>query len=132
MKGPKAERVAGLRGALLELHKAMLDAQRIRYEKRHGRIETSGEFLGHVLHHPDFEWIRALSALMAQLDEWADDDRPADDMELVAIAGAVRGLLQPHGENADFGCRYWDFVEHEPEVTMAHVKVWRLVEGHQP
>ena len=58
----RAEKVAGLRHTLLELHKAMLDAQRIEYERAFGRIATSGEYLGLVLNHPEFEWIRALSA----------------------------------------------------------------------
>lgn len=132
MKGPKAERIAGLRQPLLELHKAMLDAQRIRYERAHGRIETRGEFLGRVLHHPDFEWIRALSTLIAQLDEWAEEESAGNDADLAAIVEAVRALVQPAGENAAFSCRYWDLVENEPAVTMAHVKVWRVVDGPPP
>ena len=56
----REQKVAGLRHTLLELHKAMLGVQRIEYERANGRIETSGEFLGLVLNHPDFEWIRAL------------------------------------------------------------------------
>jgi hypothetical protein len=31
-----------LRRALLELHKALLDAQRIRYERENGRVESGG------------------------------------------------------------------------------------------
>ena len=34
-----------------------------RNERDHGRIETSGEFLGLVLEHKAFEWLRELSAL---------------------------------------------------------------------
>ena len=59
-----------LRHSVLALHKALLDAQRIRYEREHGRISTSGEFLGLVLEHPSFAWLRTLSALIARIDEW--------------------------------------------------------------
>jgi len=37
-----------LRHALLQLHKTLLDAQRIRYERDYGRVESTGELLAHV------------------------------------------------------------------------------------
>ena len=128
MDSARAGRIAGLRHELLELHRAVLDAQRIEYERGHGRIETSGELLGLVLNHPEFDWIRSLSALIAQMDEWADDGDAASDEELDNIVGAFRNLIRPDGENREFGCRYWKMVEDLPEVTVAHVKVWRLVQ----
>ncbi|MGZ5032931.1 MAG: hypothetical protein ACXWAC_07005, partial [Usitatibacter sp.] len=79
-----------LRHALLELHKSMLDAQRVRYERDHGRIGSAGEFLGIVLEHPEFGWIRELSALIAQLDEWSELSGKASDAELAAIVEKLR------------------------------------------
>lgn len=127
MEGNRGRRTAELRHVLLELHKAMLDAQRIEYERAHGRIETSGEFLGLVLNHPEFEWIRALSALIAQLDEWAEDADAASEAGLDSIVEALRSLIRPEGANPAFTARYWKMVEDEPHVTVAHVKAWRLV-----
>src|SRR6266852_2397650 len=49
-----------LRHALLQLHKALLDAQRIRYERENGRIESRGELLALVLEDASFEWLRTL------------------------------------------------------------------------
>src|SRR5258706_12324570 len=63
------EFVQQLRHSILELHKALLDAQRIRYEREHGRIQSAGELLGLVLEHPPFAWLRTLSALIARLGE---------------------------------------------------------------
>ena len=125
----RGARVEKLRHALLELHKAMLDAQRIEYERAHGRIETSGEFLGLVLNHPEFEWIRALSALIAKLDEWAEDTDTASENGLDGIVEALRALIRPEGSNPAFAVRYWRMVQDEPGVTVAHVKTWRLVDG---
>ena len=127
MGSDRAARVSNLRHSLLELHKALLDAQRIAYERTHGRIETSGEFLGLVLNHPEFEWIRALSALIAQLDEWAEEMETASPAELDGIVEALRSLIRPEGANAAFSARYWRMVEDVPGVTVAHVKAWRLV-----
>lgn len=127
MEGNRGRRIDELRHTLLELHKAMLDAQRIEYERAHGRVETSGEFLGLVLNHPEFEWIRALSALIAQLDEWAEDAAAAGEAGLDSIVEALRSLIRPEGANPAFTARYWKMVEDEPRVTVAHVKAWRLV-----
>lgn len=123
----RAARVDRLRPPLLELHKAMLDAQRIQYERLHGRIETSGEFLGLVLNHPEFEWIRALSALIARLDEWAEGMEREGEGEFDSLVEALRSLIRPEGANAEFTGRYWKMVEGEPAVTVAHVKAWKLV-----
>lgn len=127
MEANRAARVEPLRHTLLELHKALLDARRIQYERLNGRIETSGEFLGLVLNHPEFEWIRALSALIAQLDEWAEGMEGEGEGGLDSLVEALRSLIRPEGANAEFSAKYWKMVESEPAVTVAHVKAWRLV-----
>ena len=127
MEGNRGKRTAELRHTLLALHKAMLDAQRILYEREHGRLETTSQFLGLVLEHPDFEWIRELSALIAQLDEWAEDVDASSEAGLDTLVDALRSLIRPEGANPAFTARYWKMVEDEPHVTVAHVKAWRLV-----
>jgi len=113
---------------LLDLHRALIDAQRIEYERARGRVETRGEFLGLVLNHPEFEWIRALSALIAQLDEWAEETDPASESGLEGIVEALRGLIRRDGVNPAFSERYWTMVDQAPDVTVAHVKAWRTIE----
>ncbi len=127
--GDRLARVDEIRHQLLRLHKAMIDAQRLPYERAHGRIETTSQFLGLVLEHPDFEWIRALSALIAQLDEWREEPQTASDEELREILAALRSLIQPEGPNADFSGLYWRMVESAPDVLMEHVKLWRMIGG---
>jgi hypothetical protein len=122
-------RVEQLRHVLLELHKSLLDAQRIEYERARGRIETRGEFLGLVLNHPQFEWIRAMSALIAQMDEWAEEAEGTTEEQFEGIVEALRDLIRPEGTNAAFSPKYWHLVNNTPDVTVAHVKAWRLVEG---
>lgn len=124
----RQSRVGPLRHALLDLHRTLIDAQRIEYERVRGRVETRGEFLGLVLNHPDFEWIRKLSALIAELDEWAEDEDSASEPGYDGIVEALRSLIRPDGADPGFGGRYWKMVEANPDVTVAHVKTWRLVE----
>ena len=118
-----------LRLATLELHKALLDAQRIRYERDHGRIRTSSEFLGLVLEHPAFAWLRALSSLIAQLDEWIEERDERGEEELRAWVEALRALLATDSANAVFSKPYRELVDAVPEVLVEHVKLWRLLES---
>jgi hypothetical protein len=118
--------VEEMRHAMLELHRRLIDAQRIQYEKLHGRVQTTSEFLGLVLEHPDFEWIRALSALVAQLDEWRETE-VRDAGELDAIVAALRRLIQPQGSDTEFSRKYWEMIERTPEVLIDHVKLTRLL-----
>jgi len=126
------EATVELRHAVLDLHKALMDAQRIRYERSHGRVATSGEFLGLVLEHPEFAWLRALSALIARLDEWMEEAQPEGAEELSALIAALRSLVAPEGANALFSAAYWSIVNDVPEATIAHVKLWRLLEAARP
>ena len=116
-----------LRHALLDLHKSMIDAQRIIYERDHGRVQTPAQFLGLVLEHPDFEWIRELSALMALLDEWREDARGVESVSLDDIVGGLRALIQRESANARFTDRYWRMLDSTPEVLVGHVKLWRML-----
>jgi hypothetical protein len=120
--------LAGLRDALLELHKAILRAQQIAYEREHGRVASRGELLQLVVQHPDFKWIRALSALIAQLDEWSEagvDTARAEELD--AVIHALQTLIQPDGTNGEFTTRYWPLLEMVPEALVAHVKLWRML-----
>ena len=116
-----------VRHSVLELHRSLLDAQRIRYERDHGRIETSGEFLGLVLEHPVFEWLRELSALIAQLDEWLEGGEKARREEFDEILASLRSMIQAGGANTRFNKPYWELVEEAPAVLVEHVKLWRLL-----
>lgn len=120
--------VAALRRALLDLHKAILAAQQVRYEREHGRVESRGALLQLVVAHPDFEWLRALSSLIAQLDEWAET-KGAGDEEVQAVVRALQLLIHPDGTNAAFTSRYWPLLESVPEALVAHVRLWRLLEA---
>jgi hypothetical protein len=116
-----------VRHALLDLHRSLLDAQRIRYERDHGRIETSGEFLGLVLEHPAFEWLRELSALIAQLDEWLEGGDKARREHFEEILARLRAMIQAGGANTRFNKPYWELAEEVPAVLVEHVKAWRLL-----
>jgi len=132
LMSPDAGMVESLRHALLELHRSLMDAQRVAYERTHGRISTSSEFLGLVLEHPEFAWLRELSALIARLDEWMEEGEEAGADEYRAMLEALRTLLAPEGRNALFSAAYWKIVNEVPEALISHVKLLRLIEAARP
>jgi hypothetical protein len=115
-----------LRDALLRLHKALLDAQSIRYEREHGRIESRGELLELVLEHPSFEWLRVLSALIARLDELgAVDDKDVSE-DVLGVINRLRTLVRFEG-NVGFTAPYREIIEAVPDALVAHVQLSRLL-----
>lgn len=124
---PNTELANSVRKIVLELHKALMDAQRIRYEKHHGRISNSSELLGLLLEHPQFAWLRELSVLIARLDEWQEGGEEASDEELAVIVSALRGLIEVNGKHVAFSTPYWEIVNDTPEALVPHVKLWRLI-----
>ena len=120
-----------LRHALLQLHKALLDAQRIRYERENGRVESRGELLALVLEDASFEWLRVLSALIARLDELAEADKVDDKngdtrAELRGVIERLRTLVRFEG-NDGFTGPYREIVEAVPDALVAHVQLSRLL-----
>ncbi len=115
-----------LRHALLELHKALLDAQRVRYERENGRVESRGELLELVLEDPSFEWLRVLSALIARLDELAEADGKDASGEMRGVIDKLRTLVRFEG-NSGFTGPYREIVEAVPDALVAHVRLSRLL-----
>jgi len=115
-----------LRHALLQLHKTLLDAQRIRYEREYGRVESTGALLALVLEDASFEWLRVLSALIARLDELAEVDDKDVTAELRAVIERLRTLVRFEG-NIGFTGPYREIVEAVPDALVAHVQLSRLL-----
>jgi hypothetical protein len=120
-----------LRPALLQLHRALLDAQRIRYERDNGRVESRGELLELVLQDASFEWLRVLSALIARLDELAavdkGDDKNTDvSAEMRGVIDKLRTLVRFEG-NSGFTGPYREIIEAVPDALVAHVQLSRLL-----
>jgi guanosine-3',5'-bis(diphosphate) 3'-pyrophosphohydrolase len=118
-----------LRHALLDLHKTLLDAQRVRYEREHGRVESTGELLDLVLREPSFEWLRVLSALIARVDELGESDDKDAAAEMRSVIDRLRTLVRFEG-NPGFTGPYREIVDAVPDALVAHVRLSRLLAAH--
>lgn len=89
---------------LLNLHKELLELEKHAYEKKNGAIASNGDYFNLVVSHPDFNWLRALSEVIALIDEEGEqkeiDWRKIDD----ALIG-LRTMLAPN-EKTEFSKRY--------------------------
>ena len=117
---------------LLALHKALLDYEKIRYERTHGRVESSGAFLQLALGDPQFAWLRPISELVVQIDELLVSDEPGAEVDADAVMNHARALLRPDENGDDFQRRYHRALQDSPEVVMAHAQWKRLGEVKRP
>ena len=114
-----------LRLGLLRLHKTLLEMERINYEKVSGRV-NSGELLQIVLNHPQFGWLRIISALVVEIDELLNDEDPAEVSDFAELTSQARRLLTAP-ENEEFKTKYQAALQLEPAVVMAHANVMQLL-----
>jgi catechol 2,3-dioxygenase len=125
-------RLDDVRLGLLGVHKALLNHERIRYEREHGRVPGSGDFLQLVIHDPWFEWLRPLSELVVRIDETlATTEAPpaVDDAE--QLIAEARALLRPDESGKGFQQKYFRAIQDSPEVGMVHA-TWKRLAGPAP
>ena len=108
--------VASVRLALLELHRLLLETQRVQAERFGGRM-TATELLQAAADDLRFSWLKQLSELIAELDQARADD---DDAGVEAAVARARALLVPPDPDTPFGARYLRTLQDQPEVVLAH------------
>jgi hypothetical protein len=114
-----------LRNSLLRLHKIILDSERAVYEREIERIRSSGHFLELVLQDPWFAWLRELSQLIVLIDEALDAPLPPGEADAERLKKQARVLLLPAEEGTGFGRRYFEVLQRDPEVVVAHGEMMR-------
>lgn len=109
-----------LRNGLLHLHKTLLDSERAAYERDIARINSPSQFLDLVLHDPWFAWLRELSEFIVVIDETLDADEPATAADSQRLLRQARELLVPAESGQGFAKRYFEALQRDPDVVMAH------------
>lgn len=123
------ETLTDLRNALLRLHKTLLDSERAIYERDIARIHTAGEFLGLVMDDPWFAYLRDLSRFVVQIDERLDEKDPATPSDASRYLDQARSLLKPAEHGEGFERRYFEALQRDPNVVLAHAATTRLIAG---
>jgi hypothetical protein len=117
------ERLTATRDALVRLHKALIDAERVPYERARGRIDSPQEFLRLVMYDDWFAWLHPVSELIVRIDEALAADDPPSDRDATQLIEQTRMLLT--NGDSPFGRRHHEVLQREPAVTVAHGEVIR-------
>jgi hypothetical protein len=127
MSDPRRQILLDIRRGLLGLHKALIVAEQVTYERINGRVDSTGKLLQLVLNDPWFTWLHPLSQLVVRIDELLEDDDDVTDVEVEHFLTEVRALIRPSEEGDGFERSYYEALQREPDVIFAHVEVKRLL-----
>jgi len=120
MLEPVIQRLKNLRNGLLRLHKSLLDSERAAYERDVARITTTGQYLNLVLNDPWFNWLRDLSQFIVVVDETLDAKEPVSLEDVDRLIARARDLISPSEEGDGFARRYFESLQRDPGVVLAH------------
>ena len=120
-------RLRDLRTRLLSLHKVLLDDARAAYEMDRGRIASNANLLQLVINDPWFAWLHPLSELVVRMDETIEPDSPASETDGAALVDQVERLLAPAENGETFARRYFEALQRQPSVVLAHADVRRVL-----
>lgn len=120
-------RLGPVREAMLNLHRNLLDAERMAYERLNGRVPGSADVLQLAIHDPWFAWLRPLTALLVAMDEAMLEDSPDADARVPALLEEARLMVRADEDGSDFQQRLFEFVQRSPDVAIAEVSAARLL-----
>jgi len=119
---PVEQRLNTLRNTLLALHKTLLDSERAVYERDVARISSANELLKLVLYDPWFAWLHELSEFIVQIDEAMDAKEPPTSSDAERFLEQTWELLSPAENGQGFAKRYFEALQRDPDVVLAHGK----------
>ncbi len=120
---PEIEQLQHLRTGFLVLHKVLLEYQRKQYERQVGRVLSKGELFKLVVGDPAFGWLHPLSEFLVSIDTVLDGKSQASDMSLSDLFGYARKLIEPAQGGSEFQQKYFQAIQADPTVALAHAKV---------
>jgi hypothetical protein len=130
------QRLTELRNGLLGLHKTLLDSERGIYERDIARIGSSGELLKLVLYDPWFAWLHELSEFVVLIDETIDPldgktnaKQPSPVIDAERFISQAAELLAPNENGTGFAKRYFEALQRDPDVVLAHARMRKVISG---
>jgi hypothetical protein len=121
------DQLNALRTKLIVLHKALIDSERVEYEKSFGTLETPHQFLKALINDPWFAWLQPFSRMVVTIDEMLESEDPIPGDEFRDLMNRARTLLQVSEEGDDSRRSYFEALQREPDVILAHAAVMKVV-----
>ncbi len=127
MTGQTSELLGKLRGLLVDLHKTLLDRERLEYEKVHGPIDGPMPFFALVLGDPHFAWLKEISTLIVEIDGALSRRSPASQPVAEALIQQIGEMLTLNEHGTTFQARYYASVQESPDVIILQCKIEQLL-----
>jgi len=121
------QRLQDVRNALLRLHKVLVESERVTYEKVVGNIPSPNRFLQLLIDDPWFTWLQPLSQLIVAMDEAQDAREPATDADAQGLIQQARLLLVASEDGQGFSRHYFDALQRDPDVVLAHADTAKIL-----
>jgi hypothetical protein len=119
-------RLVSLRDAVLQLHKSLVDSERVEYERAFGPIGSANDFLRLLATDPWFAWLSPLTRLLVTIDEALEGEEPLTEQQMKAMTAGTFDLLVTDEVGEGFGRHYFTALQRDPDVVMAHAAVAKL------
>lgn len=121
-----------VRDQLLRLHKAIITAERARYETANGPVPNEVALFHLVSGDPFFAWLRPLTVLIVAVDERLAAKEPFDEASLHTVAAEVREVLSSSESGNEFRRNYRRLLQDEPGIVIEHGRTLRLLPPAPP
>jgi hypothetical protein len=125
-------RLQALRDSLLNLHKALVDSERVEYERTMGKIQSPNHFLELLVNDPWFAWLRPLPQLIVSMDQALGEKAPLTDAIVKALEKQTNDMLVASETGTDFAAHYFEVLQRDPDVVLAHAEVVKLRRREKP
>lgn len=119
------QQLIALREALLKIHKALLDMERRDYELANGAVNV-GELFRLVVDHQQFQWLHNISEFVVRIDETLTGKAPVTPLDAKTNIELARKMFTPTESGDAFQKKYFDAIQHDPNVVMEHAELARL------
>jgi len=120
-------RLTELREALLLLHKALLESEKVSYEATFGKITSPYQFLKLLTEDPWFAWLSPMTKLIAAMDARLDAKELLTVAAVDALVAQARTLLVATEGGEGFSRHYDEALQRTPDVVFAQATVAKLL-----
>lgn len=132
MSDARKGRLNDIRVALLDLHKALVEAERVSYEKTVGPIQSPTHFLSLLTSDPWFAWLQPVAQLIVSIDEQLDSREPLTDATVAGTVQQARTLLAPSEDGQGFARHYFDALQTDADVVITHADLMQVLGKPKP
>lgn len=114
-----------LRDAFFQLHKTLVDSERVEYERVMGTIDSPAEFVRLLMTDSWFSWLRPYSQWIVSMDEALGKNSSLTIAQLGDLSNRCRELLTVSNGDKGAAGHYFNALQRDPDVILAHAEVMR-------